>query len=273
MWTHSELPLQVGGGLGSPALLLALQGAQGADVAPGRPAVVPQHLVIMIWAFPVREVPQRIDQGVPGEHRQLQVVFDVIFTKRDFTLEACFDGQGLFVRAAVTVNPLWQLDLLPQKHMQAVILMLDVIITIVDDTFEFYTFEVVQWQRSWELPFWSYSPWSPARCWSACSSSAPQWSSRRIPDSLDNGRECLQSNPAGFPGSSCTGCVRREAAVDRWRYPDTPSMSTFPQASSPCPPLLTEVTFSRYRSEDDRRELYFRTPHKGSSKCSVLSVL
>lgn len=140
MWTHGELPLQVGGDLGSQVLLLALQGAHGADVAPGRPAVVLQHLVIMIWAFPVREVRQRLDQRVPAEHRQLQVVFGVIFTERNFTLETRLNGQGLSFRAEVTVNSLCQLVLRTQKHMQV----LDIMITFLDYKFEFYTSQMAQ---------------------------------------------------------------------------------------------------------------------------------
>lgn len=83
---------------------LALQGAHVADVASGCAAVVPQHLVLVLWAFPLQEVAQRLHQGVSREHRQLQVVLDMLFAQRNLTLQTCFDGQDLFIRAAIAVN-------------------------------------------------------------------------------------------------------------------------------------------------------------------------
>lgn len=49
-------------------MLLALQGAHVADVAPGRVAVVLQDLVFMLGAFSFLEIAQRGEQGVSCEH-------------------------------------------------------------------------------------------------------------------------------------------------------------------------------------------------------------
>lgn len=79
--THSHLSPQDSGGLRGQVVLLALQGAHVADVAPGRVAVVPQDLVLMLGAFPLLEVTQRYDQGVSCEHRELHVGLDMLFAQ------------------------------------------------------------------------------------------------------------------------------------------------------------------------------------------------
>ena len=79
--THVQLLPQGRAGVLGQALLLALQGAHVAHVAPGHLAVEAQHLIVVLGALPVLEVMQRLDQGVSGEHRQLQVVHDVLLTQ------------------------------------------------------------------------------------------------------------------------------------------------------------------------------------------------
>lgn len=99
--THSQLSPYDIGGLSRHVSILALQGAHVADVASGCIAVVPQHRVLVLWAFPLREVTQRLDQGVSREHWQLQMVFDVLFAQRHLTLQAHFKGWSFFSQAAV----------------------------------------------------------------------------------------------------------------------------------------------------------------------------
>lgn len=101
MHTHSQLSPYDIGGLGGHVLLLALQGAHVADVASGCVAVVPQHRVLVLWAFPLAEVTQRLDQGVSREHWQLHVVFDVLFAQRHLALQTRFKGWVFFCHAVV----------------------------------------------------------------------------------------------------------------------------------------------------------------------------
>ncbi len=82
-------------------MLLALQGAHVADVASGRVAVVPQHLVLVLRALPLREVTQGPHQGVPREHRQLQVVLHVLVAQRHLALQTRFKGQSFLLRTEV----------------------------------------------------------------------------------------------------------------------------------------------------------------------------
>lgn len=104
VWTHSQLPLQVRGGLGNLALLPALHGAHGAEVAPRRVAVVLQHLVLVLRTFPLLEVGHGVHQGVSSEHRQVLVVLGVLFTHRDLTLQTGLDGLLSWPPATVAAN-------------------------------------------------------------------------------------------------------------------------------------------------------------------------
>lgn len=102
--THCQLLLHAGAGLQEVILLLALRGAHNAQVAPGRFAVVPQHLVVVLGTFPLAEVGHGIDQRVSPEGRQLLVVLHVLLAQRNLALEARLDRRLPLPAATVAGN-------------------------------------------------------------------------------------------------------------------------------------------------------------------------
>lgn len=85
-------------------LLVAVQDAQVADVAPGVFTVVPRHLRLVHGAFLLRDLPQGFRQRVIGERRSLQVVLDVLSTQGNFTFQARFHRWVLLVWATVAAD-------------------------------------------------------------------------------------------------------------------------------------------------------------------------
>lgn len=104
MRPHRQLVLEEPGDHRGQLLLVAVQDAQAADVAPGLFTVVPRHLLPVHGALPLRDLPQGFRQWVVGERRPLQVVLDVLSTQGNFTLQARFHRWALLVRAAVAAD-------------------------------------------------------------------------------------------------------------------------------------------------------------------------
>lgn len=102
--TYSQRLLQAGAGRGEALLLLPLHAAHDAQVAPGRVAVVPQHLVIVLGTLPLGEVGHGVDQRVSPEGRQLLVVLGVLPAQRHLALEARLDRRLGLPPAAVAGN-------------------------------------------------------------------------------------------------------------------------------------------------------------------------
>lgn len=86
--THRQPPLNDGAGLQEAVVLSALRDANDAQVASGRLAVVPQHLVVVFGTFPLAKVGHGIDQWVSPEGRQLLVVLHVLLAQGHLALEA-----------------------------------------------------------------------------------------------------------------------------------------------------------------------------------------
>lgn len=84
--------------------MLAFQGANVTDVAPGRAAVVAEHLVPVLRALSFQQVTERIDQGVSCERPQSEVVLHVLPAQRHLTLEAGLEGGGFCLGATVAVD-------------------------------------------------------------------------------------------------------------------------------------------------------------------------
>lgn len=101
--THSQRPLQAGAGRGE-LLLLPPHAALHAQVAPGRFAVVQQHLIFVLGTFPLAEVGHGVDQRVSPEGRQLLVALDVLLAQRHLALEARLDRRLPLSAATVAGN-------------------------------------------------------------------------------------------------------------------------------------------------------------------------